>query len=209
MKKYFLHNGTEQQGPFDAADLKAKNINKSTPVWYEGLDNWTTADKIDELKPLLITTPPPFNESKKTPPPVEKTTTQTPKKKSSARLWITLGIASLLVLILGIIVINNPNVIPEVKVEINTPKPVLITSRADGSKSGLFKQRTTVWATVQNQGGDGNVLVEFHVYQDGNDYDRTKQVYLRSNESQDLEVTFNEVKMFGGEIKYDVEVSAQ
>ena len=66
MKKYFLHNGAEQQGAFDIEDLKTKNINKDTPIWYEGLDNWTTADKIDDLKELLkTTTAPPFGEPKK------------------------------------------------------------------------------------------------------------------------------------------------
>ena len=29
MKKYYLHNGTDQQGPFDIEDLKTKNITKT------------------------------------------------------------------------------------------------------------------------------------------------------------------------------------
>ena len=101
---------------------------------------------------------------------------------------MTLIIVAVLLIGGGLMVINNPNAIPGVKLEINTPKPVVVTSRADGSKSGLLKARTTVWATVQNQGGDGNIVVTFHVYQNGNDYDRSKQIYLLANESQDLEV---------------------
>ena len=211
MKKYFLHNGTEQQGPFDIEDLKTKNINKDTSIWYEGLDNWTTADKIDELKELLkTTTPPPFGEPKKTPPPIQKPTPKTetstqPKKKSRTGLWVTLIVVAALLIGGGIMVVNNPNAIPCVQIEINTPKPIVVSSRADGSKSGLFKARTTVWATVQNQGGDGNVLVTFHVYQNGNDYDRSKQIYLQANESQDLEMTFDEVKMLEGEVTYHVD----
>ena len=212
MKKYFLHNGAEQQGAFDIEDLKTKNINKDTPIWYEGLDNWTTADKIDDLKELLkTTTAPPFGEPKKTPPPIQKptpkteTTAQQPKKKSRTGLWVTLIIVAVLLIGGGLMVINNPNAIPGVKLEINTPKPVVVTSRADGSKSGLLKARTTVWATVQNQGGDGNIVVTFHVYQNGNDYDRSKQIYLLANESQDLEVTFDEVKMLEGEITFHVD----
>ncbi|MBL7902991.1 MAG: DUF4339 domain-containing protein [Bacteroidia bacterium] len=212
MKIYFLHNGTEQQGPFDIEDLKTKNINKKTPIWHEGLENWTTADKIGDLKELFETkSPPPFNEPKITPPPISKTnsdrnkTDPPTKRKRKTGTWVVIGFIATLLIVSGIMVINNPNAIPGVKVEINTPKPIVITSRADGSKSGLFKARTTVWATVQNQGGAGNVLVTFHVYQDGYDYDRSKQIYLQANESQDLNVTFDEVKMLGGDITYNVE----
>jgi hypothetical protein len=70
MKKYYLHNGTEQQGPFDIENLKTKNITKDTPIWYEGLSEWTTAGKIAELSVLFANaTPPPFNASSSTPPP--------------------------------------------------------------------------------------------------------------------------------------------
>ncbi len=48
----------------------------------------------------------------------------------------------------AIMVINNPNAIPGVKFEVNTPKPVVITSRANESKSGLFNARMTVYASV-------------------------------------------------------------
>lgn len=36
MKKYYLHDGTEQFGPFDLDELKTKNINCQTPNWYDG-----------------------------------------------------------------------------------------------------------------------------------------------------------------------------
>lgn len=70
MKKYFLHNGTEQQGPFDIEDLKAKKITKDTAIWCEGLPDWTTAGMIVELNELFnVSTPPPFNSKSSTPPP--------------------------------------------------------------------------------------------------------------------------------------------
>ncbi len=70
MKKYYLHNGSEQQGPFDIENLKSKNITKDTPIWFEGLSEWTTAGKIAELSVLFANaTPPPFNASSSTPPP--------------------------------------------------------------------------------------------------------------------------------------------
>ena len=62
MVKYYLHDGIQEQGPFDFEQLKSKNVTKYTKVWHEGLDNWTTAGEISELKDLLIRkTPPPLN----------------------------------------------------------------------------------------------------------------------------------------------------
>ncbi len=53
MKKYFFNDGTAQQGPFDLEELKSKNITAETPVWYEGLPEWTTAGKLEELNEMF------------------------------------------------------------------------------------------------------------------------------------------------------------
>jgi hypothetical protein len=50
-----------QQGPFTLEELQAKNITAETPVWYEGLPDWTTAGQVEELKAILVHTPPPFH----------------------------------------------------------------------------------------------------------------------------------------------------
>ena len=72
MKKYYIHNGVEQLGPFDLEELKTKSINNDTPIWYEGIENWTSASKIVELKELFETKiPPPYNPSP-SPPRFEK-----------------------------------------------------------------------------------------------------------------------------------------
>ncbi len=64
MKKYYLHDGSEQHGPYDLDDLKDKDIQRHTPVWYVGLSEWTTADQIEFLKDLVgKPTPPPFKGS--------------------------------------------------------------------------------------------------------------------------------------------------
>lgn len=135
--------------------------------------------------------------------------TAAPKTKSKTGVIIISIIIGLLLIGGVVMFLNNPNSIPGVKVEINTPNPIVVTNRADGSKSGLLKARTTVYATVLNQGGEGNVLVTFHVYQDGNTFERTKPIHMNPNESQDLEVTFDEVKMLGGDITFDVSSAAQ
>lgn len=216
MKKYYIHNGTEQVGPFTIEELKVNKINKTTPIWYDGLDIWTTAEQVEELQELLKSSaPPPFGEPKKMPPPIQKPTKSfnsvqpEPKKKSKTGTIIAALVTIILLGFAAIMFVNNPDSIPGVKIEINTPKPVIATSRADNSNSDLLKKRLTVYATVMNQGGDGNVLVMFKVYQAGNTYDRTKSVYLRANESQDVTETFDEVTRLGGDITYDVQASAQ
>lgn len=119
MKKYYLHNGTDQQGPFDTEDLKAKLINKDTPIWYDGLSDWTTADKIDELKDLLkTTTPPPFTTKQTPPPPINKQTAQTetkqtatptvePKKKSKVGKTVAIVVVVLIVIVGGLAIFDN------------------------------------------------------------------------------------------------------
>lgn len=60
MKKYFLHNGTESSGPFDLEELKAKRITKNSPIWFEGMENWKTAEEIPELSSIFVVIPPPI-----------------------------------------------------------------------------------------------------------------------------------------------------
>jgi hypothetical protein len=55
-------NGQNQEGPFEIEQLKLLNIKKDTPVWFQGIENWTTAEKVDDLKSILSinSTPPKF-----------------------------------------------------------------------------------------------------------------------------------------------------
>lgn len=107
MKKYYLHTGTEQLGPFDIEELKSKNIQKDTPIWYEGLTEWTTAEKIIDLKEVFnVKTPPPFIKEQ-TPPPINKETENTepkvavsvtvPQKKKTNYGWLIILIVVLVV----------------------------------------------------------------------------------------------------------------
>lgn len=116
MKKYYLHNGTEQQGPFDITDLKAKLIKKDTPIWYEGLSEWKTAGEIEELKEIFsTTTPPPFSNKTATPPPIQnqettsKNSTPPAKTKSSTGKTIFIILIVLVVVLGGLFVLNNIN----------------------------------------------------------------------------------------------------
>ena len=60
MKKYFLHINNETIGSFDLEELKARKITKKTPVWFEGMEHWKTAEEIPELTSLFLAIPPPI-----------------------------------------------------------------------------------------------------------------------------------------------------
>jgi hypothetical protein len=100
MKKYYLHNGTEQEGPFDISDLKSKGIKATTEVWYEGIFDWTSADEIDELKGLF---------SKATPPPIRPKSKTTEPIKKKSKLGRNLQLLGLIILLgfIGFTVIPN------------------------------------------------------------------------------------------------------
>lgn len=112
MKKYFTHNGKDQEGPFDIEELKAKNISRETSVWHEGLDDWTTAGKIDELKSIFSASPPTFKSNFSEPTPIPKKeaelsqkTYKPEKKKSKTGKYILLLIAIVLI----VIIVANQN----------------------------------------------------------------------------------------------------
>lgn len=63
MKKYFLHNGKEQHGPYSLDELKQKGLTAKTMIWFDGISNWTEAQFIPELKEFATATPPPFEKT--------------------------------------------------------------------------------------------------------------------------------------------------
>ena len=102
MKKYYLHNGTENIGPFDTDELKAKGIAKETQVWYEGLQEWTNAGAIDELKSILIVVPPPIVKI-----PEINTIPVVAKKKSSLLLKFLKVVGILILAFFAITIISD------------------------------------------------------------------------------------------------------
>lgn len=60
MKKYFYSNGKEKHGPLSLDELKQEDISKQTLIWFEGLEDWTPAGELDEMKPILEIQPPPI-----------------------------------------------------------------------------------------------------------------------------------------------------
>lgn len=53
MQKYYYNDGVDRFGPFTIEELQAKNISPATPVWYDGLPNWTPAGELEELKSIF------------------------------------------------------------------------------------------------------------------------------------------------------------
>jgi len=122
MKKYFLHDGANQSGPFDIEELKSKNISKDTSIWYEGLTEWTTAGEIEELKRILLPIPPPlklvspaFQQAAQFETPIAiqpsyHTISASHKKKSTPIFWkVLMIVASLFLIIVIIAMVVNYN----------------------------------------------------------------------------------------------------
>jgi len=61
MKKYFYSDGIEKHGPFSLDELKYEGIKIDTLIWFEGLEDWTPANDVDELRPILELIPPPLS----------------------------------------------------------------------------------------------------------------------------------------------------
>ncbi|SHG15370.1 protein of unknown function [Flavobacterium fluvii] len=104
MKKYYLHNGTESSGPFDMEELKAKNITKTSPVWFEGMQHWKTAGEIPELTRLFIANPPPF-----TPVSIPEPTPKVEKKREERKI---LGLSkNSFFLVCGVLVLTTATIV--------------------------------------------------------------------------------------------------
>jgi hypothetical protein len=107
MKKYFLHNGTENSGPFDLDELKTKSITKTTPVWFEGMENWKYAGEIPELSSVFAVIPPPIS-SFTTPSPTPKASqNKAPRKIIGLSKTTFFAILGALVILIGISVLNT------------------------------------------------------------------------------------------------------
>ena len=107
MRKYFTYNGETEVGPYDLEQLKAIQIKSETPIWYEGLQDWTIAENVDELKTIIVLNllPPKFENFSKqktsiTPPTFNKPennnyTEKEPKKKNvTGKILLGIGVVA-------------------------------------------------------------------------------------------------------------------
>lgn len=63
MERYFYAKNGEQVGPFSLQELKEEGITPRTKIWYFGLESWTEAELLPELKGF-------FRTSEHMPPPI-------------------------------------------------------------------------------------------------------------------------------------------
>lgn len=54
--KYFIIVNDAQQGPYTVEELQQRHIASETLVWAEGMQQWTPAWQVEELKPLFYET---------------------------------------------------------------------------------------------------------------------------------------------------------
>lgn len=118
MKQYFIHDGQNEKGPYDIQKLRTENLKKDTPVWYDGLENWTTAGEVEELKSLMTLKPPPINPTLpkiETPPKIEQIAvsrpleTKTIHPKKSYQTEIIISISVIVIGIIGWLIYQNRN----------------------------------------------------------------------------------------------------
>jgi hypothetical protein len=121
MRKYFIHNGQSELGPFDFEQIKTMQLKGETPIWYEGLQIWTVANNVEELKSILNTTimPPKFENfpQQNINPPIfskpsfENSQNFVPKKKKTLRN-VLIGIGVVAVLFFSLVIYASINTDP-------------------------------------------------------------------------------------------------
>jgi len=58
MKYYYYIIDNLKHGPFTIEEIKTKRLLKNTLIWTEGMNDWVSANTINELKNILISEPP-------------------------------------------------------------------------------------------------------------------------------------------------------
>lgn len=76
-QKYFIHDGIDKKDPYTLEELRSQDVKRYTLIWHGGLNNWTEAEKLYELKSLFETASPTINLNKEiqvVPPSLPQTT---------------------------------------------------------------------------------------------------------------------------------------
>lgn len=122
MTQYFIHDGQEEKGPLDIEQLKLESLKQDTPIWHEGLESWTSAGQVEELKFLFATKPTPPPLIKSTPPPIstqtktEQTSYTAPiqndfdtTNKKSFKVPLIIAASFLVIALIGWLIYQNKN----------------------------------------------------------------------------------------------------
>lgn len=99
MKTYYIQDGKDISGPFGLDELLAKRITKKTLIWFQGMDEWSYAETIDELQNLFVELPPPLEKIA----PMPKVRRKTIMGLEKSYFFLALGIV---LLIIGTLIFN-------------------------------------------------------------------------------------------------------
>jgi len=158
MKKYYYHNGKDQQGTFTFDELKEKKLTKETMIWFEGIQSWQKVSEIDELKTLFIEIPPPLK-----PPILENTQTEkefkkqivekSPKKKKSKKGLII--IISVIAVIAFLAIVFNifdsgGGYTPETEYELEQNYPEWYLNASGTYNENFWGTKVTINGYVEN-----------------------------------------------------------
>lgn len=160
MTQYFIHNGQNEEGPFDLEQLKLQTLKKDTPIWYEGLESWTTVGEIEELKFLFVTKPTPPPLVKATPPKIEQTSYTSPSydeafptKKKSSLVPLIVGAVILVGGLIGWLVYQNSQhsaTIDTLQEKVTTQDDAIQTQQTQEAEKEAERQRINAANTAKN-----------------------------------------------------------
>ena len=84
--------------------------------------------------------------------------------------------------------------------DITSPEPYVVSRGVDDLSSELLEYSYRVWAEIRNDGADGDVVIQATLKQDGEEWTKTKRVFMTRNETKKYFIKFDEVKLLGGEV---------
>jgi hypothetical protein len=153
MRKYFVHNGQQQAGPYTIEELRDKDLQPNIFIWFEGMDTWMQAGKIDELKHFFVSAPPAFTLT--TPaypaPPQKKNISRPdaiPKEKKKKSPWFFIVPLIIVVAAIAFGLINYIKQKSEADSTFSDPQRDL---NVVGNYSiGPFGQKTTLQGKIVN-----------------------------------------------------------
>lgn len=114
MKKYFIKDGENRNGPYDLHELMKLAIYDDTLVWHEGLADWQPASTIQDLKPVI---------RKKT---ISSPSTEQPTTKNNQRIII--GVILLIVIVLAVYANRSSSSYSEVAMDPEVEKEIALES---------------------------------------------------------------------------------
>jgi hypothetical protein len=110
-------------------------------------------------------------------------------------------IITIVITVVVVLVIINYGTIVKV---FYPPDPVIVSNETNGSSSTLFEYSVKVQAVIRNDGGNGDIVFEATVYQEGNNWTKSVKKYFEAKETKTVELIFDEVKFFKGDIHSEV-----